>query len=330
MVNRNDSAFSDRWVNLAEQRLGTEVLFANDDFFAEKENLILPQEPVFIADKFTDRGKWMDGWETRRRRTSGHDFAILRLGLSGRICGVDIDTRHFNGNEPQHASLDAACLQADPNEHTRWTNILPKQALGPSAQHLIAIDCPERWTHVRLNIFPDGGVARLRVYGEVMADWHSLKKSGRIDLAAVQNEGRVIASSDMHFGHRNNLIAPGRGIHMGDGWETRRRRGIGYDWVLVALGRRGSLEKIVVDTAHFKGNYPHSCRIEACDSDRDPDPLDPTLWREILPDTLLSADCLHEFKAPQLDVAFPVSHLRLCIYPDGGVSRLRVIGVPDA
>ena len=162
-----NTRLSDRWINLAAERLGTRVLYANDEFFAAKENLIKPGRAIFIPGKYVDTGKWMDGWETRRRREPGHDFAWIRLGLSGRIRGFDIDTHHFNGNQPTKASVDAACLPHDPDENTTWTCILEPQPLGPSSQHLFEIDNTDRFTHVRLNIYPDGGVARFRVFGEV-------------------------------------------------------------------------------------------------------------------------------------------------------------------
>ena len=230
-------------VDLAAARLGGTALLANDEFFAEKENLLKPGRGIFIADKYTDRGKWMDGWETRRRRTPGHDWCVVQLGLRGMIKQVDIDTNHFLGNHPPFASLDAVCLTnglPKEIEALPWTAILDKSPLNPGSQNLFAITSDETWTHVRLNIFPDGGVARLRVYGIVVPDWSKLKADELVDLAAVENGGVPLACSDMFFSSMNNLIMPGRSENMGDGWETKRRRGPGHDWIVLKLGLPGT------------------------------------------------------------------------------------------
>jgi allantoicase len=316
-------------VDLAAERVGGKALVANDEFFAEKENLLKPGRGIFIADKYTDRGKWMDGWETRRRRTPGHDWCIVQLGLRGVVRQVDIDTNHFLGNHPPFASLDATCLTngfpKDP-EALSWTAILDKSPLSPGSQNLFAIANEQTWTHLRLNIFPDGGVARLRVYGVVVPDWSKMKPGELIDLAAVENGGVPLACSDMFFSSMNNLIMPGRSENMGDGWETKRRRGPGYDWIIVKLGLPGTIRKIEVDTNHFKGNYPDTCSIEGCSApNASADDLAATHWSEILAMTKLQADKRHFFEE-ELSSIENCSHLRLNIYPDGGVSRLRVWG----
>ena len=259
-------------VDLASARLGGVALLANDEFFAEKENLLKPGRGVFIADKYTDRGKWMDGWETRRRRTPGNDWCVVQLGLRGIIKQVDIDTNHFLGNHPPFASLDGVCLtnsfpkEPDQVEKLPWMPLLPQSALQPGSQNLFAVPNEQTCTHVRLNIFPDGGVARLRVYGVVVPDWSKLNRGELIDLAAVENGGVPLACSDMFFSSMNNLIMPGRAENMGDGWETKRRRGPGYDWIVLKLGLPGTVRKIEVDTNHFKGNYPDMCSIDGCNA----------------------------------------------------------------
>jgi len=310
------------WIRLEQPRLGTRVTFASDEFFAAKERLIQPADPVFIEDKYDDHGKWMDGWESRRRRTPGHDFCIIRLGVPGVIHGVDIDTSHFTGNFPPQASIDA-CVSDDDEPDAGWTAIVPRTDLAGDQHHFVEVEDSNTWTHLRLNIYPDGGIARLRIYGEVRADAGS---GGVIDLFALKNGGRALAASDEHYGSMHNLNLPGRGVNMGDGWETARRRGPGNDWVVAALGRPGVVDRVEVDTAHFKGNYPDRVSVEAAlfDSHDEARP-DSERWQTLLPEAKLAMDQQHYFEAELVDLG-PVSHVRMSIYPDGGVSRLRIFG----
>jgi allantoicase len=325
------------FVDLASQRLGGRVLVANDEFFAPKENLLKPSKPIFIEGKYTDRGKWMDGWETRRRRTPGHDWCIIRLGLAGVVRAVVVDTSFFTGNFPSHFSLEACDLGSSPyrNEKgqiespkTNWIEIVSKSALAGDSENLYSVGNSGRFTHLRLKIYPDGGVARLRVHGEVVPE-SKLAKRSEIDLAAVESGGRVVASSDQFFSEPLNLLMPGRGKNMSDGWETRRRRGPGHDWVIVKLGLPGNIRRVEVDTAHFKGNFPESCSLEACyigqKENKDAN-LEFAAWRELLPRTPLRANRRHFFR--ELQDGGAVSHVRFNIYPDGGVSRLRIFGGP--
>jgi allantoicase len=324
-------------IDLASERLGGAVLIANDDFFAPKENLLKASTPIFIEGKYTDRGKWMDGWESRRRRTPGFDWCIIRLGLPGIVRGIVVDTSYFRGNYPEHCSLEGASLPALPTEQeltsetAQWVPLLPQMPLSGDSQNPFPIQYDERITHLRFKIFPDGGVARLRVYGEVMPDWDQLKRSGQIDLAAAENGGLVLSCSDMFFGHRHNLIMPGRAANMSDGWETKRRRGPGHDWSIVKLGRPGRIQRVEVDTSHFKGNFPESCSLEACNTEASSAEALTDLsapWTTLLPRTKLQAHTRHFFDRELLDTGV-ASHLRFSIFPDGGVSRLRVYGTFD-
>ncbi len=335
-MSANDSSTPAGLIDLAAARLGGVALLANDEFFAEKENLIQPGRGVFIPDKYTDHGKWMDGWETRRRRVPGHDWCVVQLGLRGIVRQVDIDTNHFLGNHPPFASLDALCLTTefpdDPAlvESLPWKSILAESPLNPGSQNCFATSDDQPVTHIRLNIIPDGGVARLRVYGSVVPDWSKLKTGEQIDLVAVENGGVPLACSDMFFSSMNNLIMPGRSANMGDGWETKRRRGPGYDWIILKLGLPGAIQKIEIDTNHFKGNYPDTCSIEGCGAPGasiEELATPQTRWQEILPKTKLQADTRHYFER-ELSPISDCTHLRLNIYPDGGVSRLRVWGTP--
>jgi len=320
-------------VDLASERLGGAVLAANDEFFAPKENLVKSVPPVFREGEYTDRGKWMDGWETRRRREPGYDWCLVRLGLAGAIRGIVVDTAHFKGNFPEACSLEACEIEGDPDAaqlagaQARWTEILPRALLRGDCENAFAVQSDQRFTHVRFNIFPDGGVARLRVFGFVFPDWDGLARAGgELDLASVQNGGLVLSASDMFFGSRHNLILPGRARDMGDGWETRRRRGPGHDWAIVRLGRAGVIRRAEVDTTHFKGNAPGSCSIEvtrAADEPAESLLVPGGAWRELLPRTPLQPHRLHRFEEELLP-AGEATHARLNIFPDGGVSRLRL------
>jgi allantoicase len=319
-------------IDLASEKLGGAVLFANDDFFAPKENLLKASTPVFIEGEYTDRGKWMDGWESRRRRTPGFDWCIIRLGLPGIIRGVVVDTSYFRGNYPEHCSLEGAAFAGLPtveeltDESVQWVPLLPQMPLAGDSQNPFPIQYEERITHLRFKIYPDGGVARLRVYGTVSPDWDRLKRSGgAIDLAAAENGALVLSCSDMFFGHRHNMIMPGRAANMSDGWETKRRRGPGHDWSIIKLGRPGLIQSVEVDTSHFKGNFPESCSLDAYIG-TDTDLTDLSVpWTSLLPRTKLQAHTRHYFDQELIDTGV-ASHLRFNIYPDGGVSRLRVYG----
>ncbi len=322
-------------IDLTAERLGGVVLTANDEFFAPKENLLKSSKPIFVENRYTDRGKWMDGWETRRRRTPGHDWCVIQLGLPGIIRGILVDTSYFKGNYPEQCSIEACaadgCADVErlTSPATQWIEILPTSDLKEDSQNLFPIQDSPRWTHIRFNIFPDGGVARLRVYGEVVPDWTQMgRNDSEIDLVAVENGGLVVACSDMFFGARHNLIMPGRALNMSDGWETRRRRGPGHDWAIIKMGISGAIHRVEVDTSHFRGNFPESCSVEACDAERVPieDPTISSLaWEEVLPRTKLQADTGHCFKE-EIKKIGPVTHARFNIFPDGGVSRLRMIG----
>jgi allantoicase len=315
-------------VDLAAERLGGAVVAANDEFFAPKENLLKPAAPEWREGAYTERGKWMDGWETRRRRTSGHDWAIIRLGAPGIVRGIIIDTSFFTANYPEKASVEACALSGNPSTEgilsgaVHWDSLLDQTELEGNASNSFEIKGQRRRvTHLRLNIFPDGGVARLRVHGEVVPDSSIFTRES--DLAAIENGGYVLSCSDMHYGHRQNLIMPGRSTHMGDGWETKRRRGPGHDWSIIQLARRGTISRIELDTDHFKGNAPGKCMLEYCDAGDKSFDAGKAKWSELLPDTPLEPHARHQWY--EFD-SHRATHVRLNIYPDGGVARLRLFG----
>lgn len=321
-------------IDLASENLGGAVLYANDEFFAPKENLLKPGAPIFIEGKYTDLGKWMDGWETRRRRSprleENFDWCIIRLGLAGIIHGVVVDTSFFRGNFPSHCSIEVCTIDGQPRLEqlmsAEWTEILPPSELQGDSPNRFTINGARRVTHLRLKIYPDGGVARLRVFGDALPDWDSLKRrASEIDLAAAENGGTVPLASDMFFGHRFNLIMPGLARDMSDGWESQRRRGPGHDWCIIKLGTPGTLARVEVDTSHFKGNYPESCSIDVGRVDDQAASFDSIVWQELLPNTKLQPHTRHTFVHELADLG-DVTHARLNIYPDGGVSRLRLYG----
>jgi allantoicase len=328
------STFTDL-IDLVAERLGGTVLVANDEFFAPKEALLKASAPEWREGAYTDRGKWMDGWETRRRRTPGHDWCIVRLGLTGTIHGVVVDTSFFRGNFPESCAIDAALVGGTPSpdeladeSRTKWKSILPKSPLkGDSRNEFDILSMPSA-THLRFSIYPDGGVARLRVYGEPVFDPRRIPQGSEVDLAAMENGGLVVACSDMFFGHRHNLILPGRSTHMGDGWETKRRRGPGNDWSIVRLGVKGVVHRVEIDTDHFKGNAPASCMVETIDAPKDArTTASPSgEWQPLLAQSSLQPHARHRFD--ELLNAKPATHARLSIYPDGGIARLRLFGMP--
>ncbi len=316
-----------QWVDLAQPRLGARAIAASDEFFAAKERLIDPAPPVFIPDRYDDHGKWMDGWESRRRRSPGHDWCVVRLGLTGRLRGFDVDTSHFTGNYPPEISIEAAHVDALPRTDD-WVEIVPRSPVKGNSHNYFAVDDARGWNHLRLNIYPDGGVARLRCYGHALPNFGEADFGRELDLAAIENGGRAIVANDSHFGEAGNLIAPGRGVNMGDGWETRRRRTPGHDWAILALGHPGVVERVVVDTAWFKGNYPDRGSLDAALAEPDQiEKLDPdaVAWRVLLPEQKLGPDAVHTFAAELTDDQ-PLNLVRLNIFPDGGVSRLRLYG----
>jgi allantoicase len=323
-------AFATLLPNLADATLGAAVLAVSDEFFAPCERMLDPEPPRFEVGLYDDHGKWMDGWETRRRRDGGHDWCIVRLAFPADVAGVELDTRFFTGNAPAGAALECALLPPDtePDAQTDWRPLLGLTPLQGDTRRFIAFDTPQACTHLRLNIYPDGGIARLRVHGTVRPQ-ASTGTAAERDLLALANGGRALAWSDAHYGHPQKLLRPGRGINMGDGWETRRRREPGHDWCILSLGEAGVIERIEVDTAHFKGNYPAACSIQAARLDGAPDAgivvPQSMFWKTLLPEQPLEADAVHGFTA-ELAALGPITHLRFNILPDGGVSRLRAYG----
>ncbi|MGH3230625.1 MAG: allantoicase [Streptosporangiaceae bacterium] len=317
---------SKQWPDLASRSLGGGVICANDELFADRENLIKPGDPVFQPHTFGNKGQVMDGWETRRRRSGGSDSAIVRLGCAGVVRRVVVDTSYFTGNYPPEVSVEACGAEGYPSPAelatASWTTLVPRSTVAGDARNEFEVAVEQRFTHVRLTIFPDGGVARLRVHGEPVPDPRLLPAT--IDLAALENGAVVTGCSNMFYSSPANLLMPGLARVMGDGWETARRRDDGNDWVAVRLACAGSVEVVELDTSHFVGNAPGWARLGYDGGD-------------LVARTALQPDTRHRFAVAGGPVAGgpvaggPVAEeVRLDVYPDGGMARLRVFGVPTA
>jgi allantoicase len=314
--------------DLASRLLGGGVVDANDEFFAARDNLVTDAPPTFAARTFGPKGQVYDGWETRRRREPGHDWAVVRLGAPGIIRGVVVDTAFFTGNYPPYASVEACGVEGHPSpaelRDADWVTIVSRSRLHGDTRNAFPVTDPHRFTHVRLSIYPDGGVARLRVHGEVVPD-PRLLPDGLADLAALEHGARVVGCSDMFYGSPHQLIAPGLAGVMGEGWETARRRDDGNDWVRVRLAAPGRVRLAELDTSHFKGNAPAAARLCGIDA-RDADVDDPDAWFDLLPRTRLQPDTRHRFPIAEAPTATDV---RLDVFPDGGMARLRLYGQID-
>ena len=314
--------------DLASRDLAGSVVSANDELFAQRQNLIMPQPAVHAKEDFGHTGKTYDGWETRRRREPGFDWAIIRLGAPGIVHGVVVDTAFFKGNYPPYISVEATSVEGYPEpsklEEVPWITLVEKTEAVGDTENLYAVDNPGRWTHVRLTIYPDGGVARFRVHGEVVVDPRYLTSS--IDLLALENGGRLTGTSDAFYSTPENLILSSRARIMGEGWENARRRGPGNDWATFKLGVRGIPTHIEVDTSYFIGNAPGAVKV-MCADEATGSVDEPDAWWAVVPKTSVLVDTRHHFLVQQQRVA---THLRLDVYPDGGLTRLRCHGqIPE-
>ena len=318
-----------KMINLADPRLNTKVVFKTDDFFASANRIINNNPPVFKKGIFDRHGKWMDGWETRRRRTKGFDYLIIKLGRPGKISNVDIDTTHFSGNQPAQASLLACCCNKNkPDNTSKWITILKKKRIGPNKNHNFKIKNNSTFTHIKLNIYPDGGVARIRVFGKIAMEKINFGNK-MLNLTSMLNGASIIGCNNEHFGRAENVLAPGKGKNMGDGWETRRSRGKNFDWLIIKCGQPGKINKIEIDTHHFKGNYPDSCSLQATYISKKMSNYSivkkSNKWKLMLNKVKLKANKKHTFKN-KIMLKNKINFIRINIYPDGGISRIRAFG----
>jgi allantoicase len=316
-------------VNLASPKMGTKILAFSDDFFGEVTRMLNDKDPIFIEDKYDNHGKWMDGWESKRRRDGGNDWAIIKLGSAGIISKIEIDTSYFTGNFPPFFSLEGIYSETEPDKDSNWKTLIDKTSLIGDCKNNFELNLKETLNFIRLQIFPDGGVARIRLFGEVKYNWKQFNSDEIIELSSLKLGGSILAYNNAHYGDVSALLSDGRGKTMGDGWETRRRREPGNDWIIIKLAQKGNIEKIEIDTAHFKGNYPDRASIQATSIDKNITTKDliqnSENWNIILNETKLSADNIHKYKINS-NSKNEATHIRLNIYPDGGVSRLRIFG----
>ncbi len=315
-------------INLADPRIGSKIIYKTDDFFASANRILKIDPPVFKDGLFDKHGKWMDGWETRRRRSKGFDYLILKLGKPGKIFDIDIDTTHFNGNQPTHASVEGCFSKNKPSKKTKWLHLLGKKRLRANNNHSFKSQNKSVFNYIKLNIFPDGGVARLRLYGKIEMEKNFLSKKN-VNLTSVLTGASIVGCNNEHFGRAENVIAPGKGKNMGDGWETRRSRGKNFDWLIIKFGKPGLIKRLEIDTHHFKGNYPETCSIQTANISKDLSNKsivnNSKNWKIIINKSKLSAHKKHIFKNFLIKRS-KENFLKINIYPDGGISRIRAFG----
>jgi allantoicase len=320
--------FTNGLIDLAQPRLGSKIIFKTDDFFASSKRIIDPLPPVFKEGLFDKNGKWMDGWESRRKRTSGHDYLIIKLGKAGSIKKVNIDTSHFNGNQPSMVSLEGCYSKSNDIKNFKWKNLISKKKIKANSHHLFSSSSKAICTHVKLNIFPDGGIARLRLYGNISKKNDSLRNK-KINLASLLDGATVIACNNEHFGKAENILAPGKAKNMGDGWETRRRRDKGFDWLILDSLKGEKIDKIEISTHHFKGNYPSHFSLQAAyiPNIRSSYAIvkNSNKWKFLLNKKNLSANKNHVFRN-KLMKNNKINFIKINIFPDGGISRFKIFG----
>ena len=315
-------------VNLAERKFGSKIIYKTDEFFGAANRILSSTKPVFKEGIYDKHGKWMDGWETRRKRKKGHDFLIIKLGRPGKIFNVDIDTSYFSGNQPSLASLEACLSKKNPTKKTTWKIILNKKKLGPDRNHNFKINNHSTFNFIKLNIFPDGGVARIRLNGIV--DLEKINLSGKnVNLSSILNGSTIVGCNNEHFGKAENVLSPGTGVNMGDGWETRRSRGKNFDWIIIKFGKPGIIDRLEIDTHHFKGNYPESLTVQSAfiaDKTNSNKLLaNSKNWKTFLEKTKLKPHKKHLFKS-KINKKNKINCLKINIFPDGGISRIRAFG----
>jgi len=324
---KNKIIYKNNLIDLAAPVLGTKIIYKTDDFFASASRILNASSPIFKEGIFDKNGKWMDGWESRRRRTRGHDYLIIKLGKPGNIKKVDFDTSYFNGNQPTMVSLEGCNSKSNNIKNFKWKKIIGKIKTKANSHHIFNVKSKSIYSHVKLNIFPDGGIARIRLYGSISINNKLSNK--KINLTSILNGASVVACNNEHFGKTENILAPGKAKNMGDGWETRRRRDKGFDWVILNTISGKEIKDIEVSTHHFKGNYPSFCTVQAAylsgKISSKKIVKQSKKWKLLLNKSYLSANKSHKFKN-KLMKNNKVNYIKINIFPDGGISRFRMYG----
>ncbi|PPR47449.1 MAG: allantoicase [Alphaproteobacteria bacterium MarineAlpha5_Bin9] len=314
-------------IDLANPNLGTKILIFSDQFFAPAKRIINPEAPIFKEGVYDNHGKWMDGWETRRRRDKGNDYLVIKLGKAGKIKYFDVDTSFFNGNQPQYAQIDGTYSTNNLSKKTKWQKITNKIKIKPDSSNILKSITSKTFTHIRLNIYPDGGVARLKIMGLIDISINKSLLNKNTNLISILNGSRVIACSDEHFGNANNILLPGKSKNMGNGWETRRRRGLGYDWVIIKLAIPAIPNLYEINTHHFKGNFPDAFSIQGAMNGKKLSTKSiihhSLKWNTIIEKTKLKANnSIRILKNNNKKI----NYIKLNIFPDGGISRFKIYG----
>lgn len=321
-------------MNVASADLGSEVIYSTDQFFAEANRMLQSTKPEF-RDEYDDHGHWMDGWETRRRRDNGNDFCIIKLGQVSRILDVEFDTSFFKGNFPPSASV-AGCYAPDATNEDiinnmndfEWKWLVKQTDLGPHNQFSFESIFQQSVTHLKVDIYPDGGIARFKAFGFISFD-NQLFEADNINVISRRTGARAIYANNEFFGEIKNILKINEAVNMGDGWETRRRREPGYDWGIIELANPAIIDNMMIDTKFFKGNYPDSFSLHAAyipNTTHSSVITQSIFWEELMPQQKLQMDKKHYFDKSYFLHHKPITHIRINIFPDGGVSRLRMFG----
>ena len=301
-----------RAIDLASDRLRGYVLASSDQACTSHVGLLGSNAP-------NSEG----GWRTRRRRDTGHDWAILRLGVPGILESLELET---DDDRPTHILLEgcSAPHTCPVDKLKDWETLVSKSVLEDSSSHRFAITSGKRYTHLRLSIFPDGSITRLRALGHPVPAWMAPGGAppGSLDLAAVANGAELNDWSDSRSGVPTSLIYPGSRSDKTPGWTTRRRRQSGHEWVTIRLGAAGRVVGVTFDTEGLEGDIPAKVSLEGSSAEKVPAEGE---WQGVLPAVPALPNTEHHFSAEVEDNS-DIRWVRLKLHPDGGMTRLRVWG----
>jgi len=323
-------------INVTSSDFGSKVIYCSDEFFADSCRMLQNNEAVFVEDKYDEHGKWMDGWETRRRRDGKNDFCYIRLGSKSVINDFNIDTSYFTGNFAPAISILGCCVAGgitddrvvDGSAVDEWFDLLAKEKLTGDSSNIFSSNSLKPVTHLKVTLYPDGGIARLRAYGSVWSDETKYEITGT-NVISKESGARALFANDEHFGCLSNILEEHTPLSMADGWETRRRRKPGNDWGVIALSKPAKVHEIIVDTSFFKGNFPDTFSISSANIlNPDVDTLieDSKTWSKIIDRKKLGMNKIHIFKKEDLLNEQEFTHIRIDIFPDGGIARLKLLG----